>query len=591
MREGAGASTDLLSNQSTPSKSEQPGRNLFAARLVGKLTSDSKQAQYLGLALLAAICIELSIAIFVTGCPSLNSMVWDLSTLLDGGYRVLQGQRPHVDFYSPLGLLTLALVAAGMKMGSSSASAIAYVHVIMLPVLAIWTWILLRSRVPAFWAGLVALWVGVLAVTPRSLGWPPPQVSYSMQYNRWGWALLAIMAVELFIPRRDGRQRATAGLSTGIITGLLLFLKINYFGVAAMAIAIRLAWRGVNWRWLAGAATGCAAVAAAGFAYLNFDFAAFAGDLRLLASVQTLSSRVAYCVQLVFANAIDLWFLASAILIAGFWAYPGNGPWRKQLGPLIAPVSLAALGIVACTANFQKFEIPLIPLAVVVIAEQLRRCQAIGDGASQIGYLAICLIGVGMIGPSLYEDFGTLAAAKGGPSEEEIRQHWPAFDAPPLRALRVSPPVNPVSPGAVLAALRADAITWREEMGEAYPYPLFVNDGVRLLKPHINAQSHVLVMDLSNPFSVALGLIPPRGDALFWHYGRDFDEQHFPPAKKVFREVTHVMVPKAPVHRSATYLLQRIYAGMLATNFHRAAESDLWILYERNTPSSRPSRF
>lgn len=573
-------STDVSQEHSEDRAIDRPREPILLGRLVAKLACDSRKAHRIGLVLLVILCLELSAAILATGCPTLNSMPWDLATLLDGGYRVLNGQKPHVDFYSPLGLVTLALVAVGMKIGSPTASAIAYTHAILLPVLALWAWILLRTRAPAFFAGFLALWVGVLAVTPRSLGWPPPLASYSMQYNRWGWALLLIAAIELFLPRRDGKDRGIAGISTGLITGLLLFLKINYFAVAVAAIAVRLACRGLDWKWLVRTAGAFTLVAAAGFWYLNFNFAAFIGDLRLLASVQSLSSRLGYLVQLIFANAPELGLLGFTMLLSGIWLYPRDGSWQARARWLAVPGSLAGLGLVNCCANFQKFEIPLIAFAVFVVAEHLRRGLAGPDAGPLVSYLAVCLAAAGIIGQGLYQDLGTLAAARSGPSEAEIQQHWPGFDAAPLRDLRVSPPVNIVSAESVRNALEAQAITWREEEGEAYPYPMWFNDGIQLLKAHVGAHSHVLVMDLSNPFSFALGLTPPRGDALFWHYGRDFNFDHFPPAERVFREVTHIMVPKAPVHRSATYALQKIYAHVLTEKFYRAAESDLWILYQ-----------
>ncbi len=554
-------------------------------KLVEMLACDSSKAHRIALGLVLILSLELSAAIVKTGCPPLNSMVWDMSTLLDGGYRVLQGQKPHVDFYSPLGLLTLALVAMGMKVGSATASAIAYTHAILLPVFAVWACIMLRARAPAFFAGFLALWIGVLAVTPRSLGWPPPLVSYSMQYNRWGWALLIIASIELFIPRRDGKERAAAGISTGIITGLLLFLKINYFAVMVMAVAIRLAWRGIDWKWLAWVAIAWAGITGAGFWYLDFNIAAFVGDLRLLASVQTLSDRITNLLQLVLANAFELWLLGSSMLIAGIWLFPRSSSWKARARWLAVPVTLAVLGIITCCANFQKFEIPLISLAIVTVAEELRRGLTHDHAAPPLAYLAVCLVAVGVIGQSLYQDLGTLAAGNSGLSELEVQQHWPTFDASPLHDLRASPPVlRALSPDSVRVALRAQAVIWREGEGEAYPYVLWFNDGVHLLRTRVDARSHVLVMDLSNPFSFALGLTPPRGDALFWHYGRDFNAEHFPPAERVFREVTHVMVPKAPVHGSATYLLQKIYASTLSEQFRRAAESDLWILYERKGP-------
>jgi hypothetical protein len=140
-----------------------------------------------------------------------------------------------------------------------------------------------------------------------------------------------------------------------------------------------------------------------------------------------------------------------------------------------------------------------------------------------------------------------------------------------------------VQPSAVEAALAAGAITWREEYGEAYPYVLWFNDGARLLRRHVTPDSRVFVMDFSNPFSFALGLRPPRGGALVWHYERDFDAAHFPPADRVFSDVTFVMIPKCPVQRAATVTMRKIYGSALAASFVPIDETPLWELWGRQS--------
>jgi len=127
-----------------------PSTSPALAVITRKLAADSPKAYRIVLTLLALITLELAVAISLARCPPINSMMWDVSTLLDGGYRVLLGQRPHVDFYSPLGLLFLILVAGGIKI-AGLASAFAYVHAVLLLLLVPWTWSLLCSRTSRCW--------------------------------------------------------------------------------------------------------------------------------------------------------------------------------------------------------------------------------------------------------------------------------------------------------------------------------------------------------------------------------------------------------------------------------------------------------
>ncbi len=88
-------------------------------------------------------------------------------------------------------------------------------------------------------------------------------------------------------------------------------------------------------------------------------------------------------------------------------------------------------------------------------------------------------------------------------------------------------------------------------------------------------------MDFSNPFPFALGKPSPKGDALWWHVGKTFDEKRHLPAERVYGDTTLLLVPKWPLTPRESKLLQRIYGPYVDTHFARVAESQLWTLYER----------
>jgi hypothetical protein len=554
-------------------------------RLVSDLADDSAVAHRIGLGFLLVFSIELALVIAATGCPTINAMPWDVATLLDGGFRVLNHQKPHVDFYSPLGFLPLALIAAGMKIGSVSASAFAVIQALLLPALTLWAWLLLRSRTSAFFAVFLSLWIGVLAITPRSLGYSAPTISYAMQYNRWGWALLLIACIGLFLPPRKGTGRIEP-VSTGIIAGLLLFLKINYFVTVILAIAIRMIAASFDRRWFTRMALGFATVAAAGFWYLGFDFRAYLADLQLVASVQSVAARILSLSQLVFDNAFDLWLLASVCIIAVTQARSQDEDGCPRFRTVAVPAALAALGIFTCSANWQELEIPTIALGVFLVVEPLRR-RFLADGEA-LQFIAAALILMAMAGNALSVDASTLARAYAS-KRSPTPKYWPAFDAAPLRDMRIPLPFY-MTPASIREGLQAGTLMWRGNAGDAYPYVVWVNDGLSLLRPHTSPDSHVVVLEFSNPFSIALGLIPPTGDTFVWHYGRDYDENHFLAPQRVFRDATHVMIPKAP-RTLETETLSRMYAPILAAGFRRVGESGLWTLYERAAPAERQSSF
>src|SRR3954447_15018475 len=68
---------------------------------------------------LAALSLICAATVFI-GTPRLCKYTPDVFIFLDGGWRILHGQRPHVDFFSGIGPVTylinaLGLVLAGMR--------------------------------------------------------------------------------------------------------------------------------------------------------------------------------------------------------------------------------------------------------------------------------------------------------------------------------------------------------------------------------------------------------------------------------------------------------------------------------------------
>ena len=84
-----------------------------------------------------------------------------------------------------------------------------------------------------------------------------------------------------------------------------------------------------------------------------------------------------------------------------------------------------------------------------------------------------------------------------------------------------------------------------------------------------------------NPFTFALGLPGPTGDALWWHAGRTVGDRNHPPAERVFHDATFVMVPKRSLLPETLEFLLRHYGPHLADHFRPLAETDHWVLYQR----------
>ena len=196
--------------------------------------------------LLGYISIALALLIFcLLLCPSpppyTNAWVHDTGVLLDGAWRIFWGHAPHTDFHSPLGPFTLAIISLGFHLGEISVSAIRYGCAIFATVLMIASWIFCRQRLSPLSTLIVTLFLGLLVIAPRSLGFDAPlALTNAMLYNRHGGALIGLLSILLFLnPLNSSKDNAklTGLLTSGFLVLCLFFLKLNYFFCCSWVIA------------------------------------------------------------------------------------------------------------------------------------------------------------------------------------------------------------------------------------------------------------------------------------------------------------------------------------------------------------------
>jgi hypothetical protein len=549
---------------------------------------------------LAAIVLATLGMLWSFGCSHQWSCAWDSAFLLDGGWRMLQGQRPHVDFYSPLGAVPLLVTALGMILAGPRGAALTYGYALVFPLVTLAAWCTARRRVPPLHALVFGSMVGFTLVATHYPGHPFHDTTYAAQYNRLGGALLSLLLLQVLLPPQRAPARPVTlleGTWAGAILAILLFTKITYFGMGVVAVAVGAVSFGlgsIGWPGLLG---GFAAVSLTLFAYLGFDISAFLGDMRMLADVQEPGSRLVSLGNAVRWNrgALGLLLAMMALLIRPMReAKPGAAhiSWLRSSAMAAAAI---VIGLFIYSTDGISGIPPAFAVGALILAENLRRRCGVSVGgvadpshglrpenfergfkyllaSALVAYLAGVIILHGSL--SVAYSFGW---------------HWLCADRlPPTAIVRsktmqdVLLPPRPeekqlVDRQAVIASiLKRDP---EQPALTSYQYACWTNDGLRLLRRHVTPGSRIFVMDWVNPFSFALGLPSPRGDALYWHAGRVFDEEHCPPAERVFQEVTLVMVPKRPIQPASTRTLKRAYGHVLESRFRPVDESKLWVLY------------
>ena len=205
----------------------------------------------------------------------------DALHVLQIALRMGQGEWPHLDFTTPIGLLAFApvagLISAGAGAGHALMGAGLLVALVMLP--AIW-WVG-YSRLP----GLLAYMFGaflIILCTALVYGGADQVASISMFYNRWAWAA-AFLLIALAILPAETESSAADGLVTGLAMSFLLLSKITFFAALAPGVLLALILRR-NWRALAVAIGAGLAVVGLVTLVAGVQFwVAYVGDLQLVA--------------------------------------------------------------------------------------------------------------------------------------------------------------------------------------------------------------------------------------------------------------------------------------------------------------------
>src|ERR1035438_2893101 len=194
------------------------------------------------LRVLTVLLLLVCVAVAIVGVPRLRIFGHDVFVSLDGGWRVLNSQRPGVDFYAQMGPLYYLLHAAGLWLAGNDARGLGYGSTLATTLISFWAFFVLRPRMKPTPFFIACLFLALLAAAPFPLGFAPWQTAFAMKHNRYGYALTALVMLESFLPQddRSRRQQFAGGFSTGLACALLVFLKISFGLVALTSAAVSL---------------------------------------------------------------------------------------------------------------------------------------------------------------------------------------------------------------------------------------------------------------------------------------------------------------------------------------------------------------
>jgi len=151
----------------------------------------------------------------------------DALHVLEIVFRMSQGQWPHLDFMTPLGILSFApivwLMSAGLGIGYAILLSFVLFATVLLPAL----WWACYSRLSG-WVAYAFGAVVIIIVTALVYGGIDKEASISMHYNRWAWAVSFVVLTLAVLPARTERP-VLEGLIFGLGLSFLALAKITFF--------------------------------------------------------------------------------------------------------------------------------------------------------------------------------------------------------------------------------------------------------------------------------------------------------------------------------------------------------------------------
>ena len=542
------------------------------------MANQIKNSRLIWIWLTTTLLTSLILLVFIIGPPAILMGPWDHFLLLDEAWRIHLGQVPHSDFYNPIGPLTYVFVSAGMASGAQGLNAIAAGALIFALIVTPMAVFIAFARLPKLPALFLCVFVTLLAVAVRPLGFSSEESSYAMLYNRHGWILLSLVLVQMLLPARFASQSGSTADATlsGVLLGLLLVCKISYFVIAlgTMAFSFVAAERSRLRDWGARIAALCLTVLL--FWGMNWiSLSGYIADIAMAAAAQDAGYRIAEVKGVIRNSLLSLVVFASLGALTIYFVAD-----RSQLDLLtgmrffgVASIFISATVLLSAgnAGEVSGRDAPLLFIGTVVLAAwAFERLRSKNWATGRSAYALV--FGVGAIFfalPTMARDVRSLAFI--GTAESAARNERSErieFSSPRLQSLGIK-------------TRRA----WKTVFTTTDRVPVWVNEGIVMLSSRINEGSRVAVLGYSDPFSYALKLKPPVGMPIWLVPGISFSPRAHPRPETVLGNADLVIVPVFSMEDVGCchhFLdgIQSVYGPFLRQNFKEVDRGINWVLYK-----------
>ncbi len=505
-----------------------------------------------------------------------RTMTWDLLFNLSGAWHLYDGQVAHVDFHDPVGSLYFWLTYLGFRIGGATVFAFVTGQLIITAVLFAAAIGAAARRLPLLPAVVFVLFTCQLALTPTNVGDLIDDFTFAMTYNAYGWGALSVVSLILFMPPRRAVDAAWIDLAiAGVLIVGLYYLKITYFAVALIEVAVAIVFFGhVSRRRAAWAAVGTLGLANA-IAPYNWSYL---GDLFAAVESGAIRASKYEAILVLSANATELAQDVAMLLVA-------VALWRSGKASSRLPLAIGTLivcGLAILSQNAQLRGLPLATVAAFLLYDHFRTESVAGVQRGLLWVLVALLMF-----PLAVVAHETMSLASYHRRATNSALYF-VVDRTNLRGLAVPsepetlqrPSSSRVSPNYMWLS-RARSIGANLQLSQ-FRYVQTLLEAAALFEGANQRPGGILVLDQVNPFPFVLGRPPPRGVSLWLDTGLPWQ-----PAQVMFEDANYVLVPKFSTFDDVTNEAIAQYGAYLTQHFPVRLETPSWTLLSRVTPISK----
>jgi hypothetical protein len=545
----------------------------FTSRRIADAKSEERTTPLILRGVALSIVVIAVNSMITATCP-VTAFPYDDLSLIDGVWRIVQGQRQGSDFYDPLGFGLFHIGAAWWAIVGPSRYVLALTSATFSALIMLCASVVCARRI--WFSGPCYLLIcGVLAFeasAPSVYGWSFFTVGMAAFYNRLSAAALALLFIQWFAERRssDDRRVLSELVISAILLNILFLVKISALAIGFLIIGFSLLKKPKQVR-LFVKSTGILCV---------FFLAVVAGDFLITgADPESIlhDYREAATVRSSLASSDGIWRVSQsgsvAVCALLLTVYARQRPAISRLRMATAVICYAVAQLGLNVSNTQPATIYLAPACAVVLLSwrqqlAISRQQSPGRGGAGTGSrtvwvpITVCLI---VLVPQI------LASALGGALVGAV-------------ALGLKTPITiSAGNGLVLPVLAGFGDAER-----GVDFALSVNRGIAALRDLGTQRQAIATIDYANPFPSLLGTPSPKGVPVVWALGYMETPSMLSRPKKLFGDACIVMLALRPtqVVEGSAELMASAAKPILSAYFTILRQDEYWEIYRRQNGCS-----